>query len=81
MLVEKWGNDLAIRLPRQTVEALGLNPGDQVDLVITTTTRAEVDRDTVLADAVRRMRALRSPLPEGFRFDRDEIAERGGAGS
>jgi hypothetical protein len=27
------------------------------------------------ADALRRMRALRSPLPEGFRFDRDEIAE------
>jgi antitoxin MazE len=30
MIVERWGNTLALRLPRAVVEALELNEGDDV---------------------------------------------------
>ncbi len=31
MRVSKWGNSLAVRLPAEVVEALGLKEGDEVD--------------------------------------------------
>ena len=33
MQVSKWGNSLALRLPRKLVEELGLKAGDEVELV------------------------------------------------
>ena len=32
MKVAKWGNSLAVRLPRSHVEALGLREGDEVEI-------------------------------------------------
>ena len=32
MRVAKWGNSLAVRLPAAVVEALGLKPGDNIDI-------------------------------------------------
>jgi antitoxin MazE len=32
MRVEKWGDDLAIRLPGAIAEALGLKKGDEIEL-------------------------------------------------
>jgi antitoxin MazE len=32
MRVAKWGNSLAIRLPKALIEALGLKAGDEVEL-------------------------------------------------
>ncbi|HZV21679.1 MAG TPA: AbrB/MazE/SpoVT family DNA-binding domain-containing protein, partial [Hyphomicrobiales bacterium] len=34
MRVAKWGNSLAVRLPASVVEALGLQEGDEVEIVI-----------------------------------------------
>jgi antitoxin MazE len=34
MKVEKWGDDLAIRLPDEVVELLDLKEGDEVDVRI-----------------------------------------------
>ena len=33
MLVSKWGNSLAVRLPKKLVDALKLNPGDELNVV------------------------------------------------
>lgn len=33
MLVAKWGNSLAVRLPKTLVEKLKLKPGDELDIV------------------------------------------------
>ena len=33
MLVSKWGNSLAVRLPKRLVEALNLSPGDELNVV------------------------------------------------
>ena len=32
MQVAKWGNSLAIRLPRSVVEVLGLKEGDSIEI-------------------------------------------------
>ena len=33
MLVSKWGNSLAVRLPKALVEELGLKEGDELNVV------------------------------------------------
>ncbi len=33
MMVSKWGNSLAVRLPKALVEQLGLAPGDELNVV------------------------------------------------
>ncbi len=76
MQVAKWGNSLAIRIPAAVVEALALEPGDEVEV------RIEGERSFVLArkpgrDALlARLRAFRGRLPPDFVFDRDEANER-----
>lgn len=76
MQVSKWGNSLAVRLPAAVVEALALKEGDQIEIHITGERRFEVSRDQSRELALARLRALRRPLPPGFRFDRDEANER-----
>lgn len=76
MRVAKWGNSLAVRLPASVVEALDLREGDDVEIVIAGARRFEVARDDTRAQALAELRALRRPLPNGFRFGRDEANER-----
>lgn len=76
MQVAKWGNSLAVRLPQAVVEALKLKEGDQIEITVAGARHFEIARDPRREQAVERMRALRRPLPEGFRFDRDEANER-----
>ena len=76
MRISKWGNSLAVRLPAAVIEALGLQEGDDVQIVIAGDRRFEVARDHTRAEALARLKALRRPLPKGFRFDRNEANER-----
>ncbi|MFZ1109390.1 MAG: AbrB/MazE/SpoVT family DNA-binding domain-containing protein [Rhodomicrobium sp.] len=76
MRVAKWGNSLAVRLPASVVGALGLQEGDEVEIAIAGTHTFEIARDDSRARALERLKALRKPLPKGFRFDRDEANER-----
>jgi antitoxin MazE len=76
MQVAKWGNSLAVRLPKAVVEALSLKPGDRIEIVAAGDGRLVVSRDNSRADAIEGLRALRWPVPEGYRFDRDEANER-----
>jgi antitoxin MazE len=76
MRVAKWGNSLAVRLPRAVVEALELREGDEVEIAVTGSRRFEVERDRSREAALATLRALRRPLPTGFRFDRDDANER-----
>ena len=72
MQVSKWGNSLAVRLPKTLVEDLGLKPGDEVEVVSATPKRIAIAQDDRRALAVERMRARAWSLPEGYAFDRDE---------
>jgi len=76
MQVSKWGNSLAVRLPSAVVEALKLEEGDQIEIRIVGTRVFEVERDNSRRRSLEKIRALRRPLPAGFRFDREAANER-----
>jgi antitoxin MazE len=76
MRISRWGNSLAVRLPASVVETLGLQEGDDIEIVIAGMRRFEVARDETRGLALARLKVLRRPLPKGFRFDRDEANER-----
>jgi antitoxin MazE len=78
MKVSKWGNSLAVRLPRVVAEALKLKEGDDIEITVAGTHHFEIFRDHKRAEALERLRAraLRRPLPPGWKFDREEANER-----
>jgi antitoxin MazE len=76
MQVSKWGNSLAIRLPKAVVEALGLKEGDEIEIRVAGERRFDVARDRSREAAMARIRALARPLPAGWRFDRDDANAR-----
>lgn len=76
MQVSKWGNSLAVRLPKALVEELGLAPGDEIDIVSATKQCLEVTKNDRRERAVARMKARNWRLPEAYRFDRDEANAR-----
>jgi antitoxin MazE len=76
MQVAKWGNSLAVRLPRTVVKALGLKAGDEIEITVSGTRHFEVGRDRSRDKAVASLRKFRGRLPAGFKFDRDEANER-----
>ncbi len=75
MHVAKWGNSLAVRLPKELVAELGLQPGDAIKLVAASPGRLELTKDTARQDALGRIRSRKWPS-HGAPFDRDEANER-----
>ena len=77
MQVSKWGNSLAVRLPKALVDALGLKEGDQLNVVAAKDGAIEVETsEDRRRRALERMAARNWTLPQGYRFDRDEANER-----
>lgn len=77
MQVSKWGNSLAVRLPKTLVEKLGLKEGDELEIVAADTTTIAVEtKEDQRRRALDRMAARNWTVPEGYRFDRDEANER-----
>lgn len=76
MRVSRWGNSLGVRLPQKLVNALGLKPGDELEVVAATPTRIVVAKADSRVQAIERMRAREWPIPEGYSFDRDEVNAR-----
>lgn len=77
MQVAKWGNSLAVRLPRSVVEALGLKEGDDIEIHVAGERSFEVARAPSVQEVLARLRKYRGRLPKGFRFDRLDANERG----
>ena len=76
MRLAKWGNSLAIRIPAEVVEKLGLRENQEADIRVTGEHSFEVVRDRKRQEALETIRQLRVTVPEGFFFDRDEIYDR-----
>jgi antitoxin MazE len=76
MQVAKWGNSLAVRLPRAVVKALHLKAGDQIEITVAGTRRFNVKRDRSRDKALARLRQFRGRLPADFKFDRAAANER-----
>jgi antitoxin MazE len=77
MQVSRWGNSLAVRLPKDLVERLGLSVGDALTVVTVDGDRVTLARDTRRADALARMQARKVRLPDDYRFDRVAAHDRG----
>ena len=79
MLVSKWGNSLAVRLPKKLAEEMGIHVGDEIEIIRATRDKLEIQK---LDDEERRrhfiegMKQFNWTLPEGFKFNREEANER-----
>lgn len=76
MQVAKWGNSLAVRLPRAVVEALHLKAGDEIEITVGNDRSFRVTRDRSREKALAGLRKFRGRLPAGFKFDRETANER-----
>jgi len=77
MNVAKWGNSLAIRLPKSVVTALDLKEGDSIDVHVVGDRTFEVERTPSRAERIERLKDFEGMLPAGFKFDRLEAHRRG----
>ena len=76
MQVSKWGDGLAVRLPKALVEKMGLRAGDElviIDVVERTLIVQEEDRRKA---ALERLASRNWTLHPEYKFDRDEANER-----
>jgi antitoxin MazE len=74
--VAKWGNSLAVRLPATVVEALGLKPGDHIDIHVKGDRSFAVEKAPGARELLARLRKFRGRLPADFKFDRADANER-----
>jgi antitoxin MazE len=76
MQVSKWGNSLAVRLPKKLVEDMGLSSGDEVNLVKMDSRNIAIEKIDRRKAALERLAQMNWVLPEGYKFDREEANER-----
>ena len=76
MQVARWGNSLAVRLPAAVVEALELKEGDDIEINVADKRTFQVERARDREWALSVLDSLKKPLPEGWRFNREEANER-----
>ena len=76
MQISKWGNSLAVRLPKALVDRLDLAEGDVLGIV-------EADKNTLVvakieskAAVLKELSKFRFELPADYKFDREEANKR-----
>ena len=77
MKFAKWGNSIAVRIPAEVVAKLGISPNDEALIKVTGEFSFEITRDRRREEALAAIRKMRFPLPPGFKFNREELHERG----
>ena len=76
MKVAKWGNSLAIRIPKDVAESLGIREGDDVDLQAAEKPVISIARQMTREEAIRELRRFRGTMPADYVFDRNEANAR-----
>ena len=76
MRVLKWGDSLAVRLPKALVEEMGLSTGDEINIVDVVERTLVVQKEDRRKAALERLTSLNWTLPRDYKFDRDEANER-----
>ena len=79
MQVSKWGNSLAVRLPKKLVEKLGLAEGDDVDVTSAdarTIVIVKCDDKDDKSGFIARLRSLQKRKPARFVWSRDDANKR-----
>jgi antitoxin MazE len=70
MLVEKWRNSLAVRLPASVVRALDLKAGDNIQIHAAGDRSFVIEKAPAARELLGRLRKYRGRLPADFKFDR-----------
>jgi len=73
----KWGNSIAIRIPAEVVAKLGIVANEEAQITVTGEYSFEIARDRSRQEAMEAIGKLARPLPPGYKFNRDEIYDRG----
>ena len=76
MQVAKWGNSLAVRLPKSVVDALDLKDGDDILLHLVGSRAIEVEKTPDRLELLERLRKYEGLMPKDFRCDREEANSR-----
>jgi len=76
MQVSKWGNSLAIRLPASVIEALELEEGDDIEVVLADEGKFGIRKKPSNRELLARLHKFRGRLPEDFIFDRESANQR-----
>lgn len=79
MQIGRWGNSLAVRLPKALVDRFALNEGDEIDSAGIETLLEAAEKDDFerrREEAFRRIVERRFPLPPDYKFDREEANAR-----
>ncbi|MEH2530458.1 antitoxin MazE [Bradyrhizobium sp. AZCC 1588] len=76
MRVSKWGDSLAVRLPKTLIEKMGLKVGDELDIVDVVDRTLFVQKEDRRKAALERLASLNWILPADYKFDRGEANER-----
>jgi antitoxin MazE len=69
--VAKWGNSLAVRIPKDVAEALNLEEGSEIRFV-PLEDGVGVARRPDREEEILGLRKFRGRMPRGFSFDREE---------
>ena len=78
MKVAKWGNSLAVRLPKETAEALGVSEGDDIAFDHTPDGEVKLRRTRDFAEWVEHIReTYKDRIPAGYRYKRADGQRRG----
>jgi antitoxin MazE len=72
VLIARWGDSLAIRLPFDLVMALKLQVGDEIEFIVEGCRSVPVRQKSDVDDLLERLRHFRGKLPANFQFSRDE---------
>jgi antitoxin MazE len=76
MQISKWGDSLAVRLPKALVEKMGLRAGDELNIVDVIERTLVVQKEERRKAALEELSTLNWTLPADYKFDRDEANER-----
>ena len=76
MQVSKWGDSLAVRLPKALVERMGLSAGDELTIVDAADRTLVVQKEDRRKAALEQLASLNWTLPSDYKFDREEANQR-----
>ena len=76
MQVSKWGNSLAVRLPKKLVEELGIAEGDDVNVTSADPETIVISKKDEKGEFILKLRVLQKPKPAGFVWNRDDANTR-----
>jgi antitoxin MazE len=75
MRVAKWGNSLAIRLPRAVVDRLEIKEGDEVEIRPLGHHEIEIEKKPSAHEMLVGLRKYRGRVPASYKFKRKDAYE------